>query len=78
MSFFGGLVRAIFAGRNGASPSGPGLTPGDVLRQKIHRWQHQAVLYEVAGRPRIARRCRAVANAYRTKLVALVFKDEAA
>jgi hypothetical protein len=78
MRFFGDLVRAIFRGRNGGPPSAFRLTPEDILRQKIHHWQHQAILYEIAGRLRIARRCRDIANSYRTKLVALVFKDEVA
>jgi hypothetical protein len=78
MRFLGVLLRAIFTGRRGCTPGGPRKALEENLREKIHRWQHQAVLYETAGLPRLARRCREVASGYRVKLVALAFKDEAA
>lgn len=78
MRFLGVLLQAIFLGRKGDSPCGSRRTVEDDLREKIHRWQHQAVLYETAGLPRLARRCREVANGYRVKLVAQAFRDEAA
>ena len=76
MRFLARLVRAIFAGRREtfALPR----TAEELLRVKMHRWQHQACLYELAGLPRLARRCRAIAQQYRAKLVASVFRNEAA
>jgi len=76
MRFFGRLVRAIFIGREKDAFS-VRKTAEEELREKISRWQHQASLYELAGLPCAARRCRKVAEQYRVKLVALVFDEVA-
>jgi hypothetical protein len=76
MRFLGRLLKAIFTA--GEKDSFLPETAHERLRVKIHYWQHQACLYEVAGQPRLARRCREIAQQYRAKLVALVFRNEAA
>lgn len=77
MHFLGRLVRAIFAGREKPDFS-VRRTAEEKLRAKISLWQHQASLYELAGLPCAARRCRMAAERYRVKLVALVTRSEAA
>lgn len=76
MRFFGRLLRAVFA--RGEQPSRfLSGTLEEELRKNISKWQHQAVLYEQAGLPRAARRCRKVADKYRARLVALMIRNEA-
>ena len=77
MRFFERLVRAIFIGRERDDLSAR-MSAEQELREKISLWQHQATLYELAGLPRAARRCRKVANQYRVKLVAWVYRNEVA
>ena len=78
MRFLTQLLRAIFLRRPTLKFNAFAESPQDELRRKIHFWQHQAVLYELAGQPRLARRCRDVAGKHRAKLVGLVYKSEAA
>ena len=78
LHFLTQLLQAIFVARPKRNFGSFAETAEEGLRRKIHLWQHQAVLYELAGLPRFARRCRDVANKYRAKLVAVVYKSEAA
>jgi hypothetical protein len=77
MRLFGRLLRAIFLGRERNTLS-LRIAAEEELRKKIRFWEHQATLYDLAGLGKTARRCRAIANEYRVKVVALVFHNEAA